>query len=54
LVCRGADDPVVSQEQVIAFQNEVRSAPCDWQMNIYGNAVHSFTDPDSGNDPSTE
>jgi hypothetical protein len=25
---------------------------CDWQMKIYGNAVHSFTHPDSGNEPS--
>ncbi|MDO8662865.1 MAG: dienelactone hydrolase family protein [Candidatus Omnitrophota bacterium] len=52
LVCHGADDPLVPQEQVAAFQNEMRAANCDWQMNIYGNAVHSFTNPDSGNDPS--
>ncbi len=52
LVCHGADDPNVPVEQVTAFQNEMRSAHCDWQMNIYGNAVHSFTNPDSGNDPS--
>ena len=30
----------------------MRAAHCGWQMNIYGNAVHSFTYPDSGNDPS--
>src|SRR4030042_635320 len=52
LVCHGADDPNVAQDQVIAFQNEMRAAHVDWQMNIYGNAVHSFTNPDSGNDPS--
>ena len=52
LACHGADDPVVTQEQVIAFQNEMRVGHCDWQMNIYGNAMHSFTNPDSGNDPS--
>jgi dienelactone hydrolase len=52
LVCHGADDPYVSPEQVAAFQNEMRSAKVDWQMNIYGNAVHSFTNPDSGSDNS--
>lgn len=52
LVCHGADDPVVPQEQVSAFQNEMRAAHTDWQMISYGNAVHSFTNPDSGNDPS--
>ena len=24
----------------------------DWQVNVYGVAVHSFTVPDAGNDPS--
>jgi dienelactone hydrolase len=52
LICHGANDPYVNQEQVIAFQTEMRNARTDWQMNIYGNAVHSFTNPDSGSDPS--
>jgi len=52
LVCHGADDPFVNQDQVIAFQNEMRAARVDWQMNVYANAVHSFTNPDSGSDPS--
>lgn len=52
LVCHGADDPFVNQEQVIAFQNEMSAAKVDWQMNLYGNAVHSFTIPDAGSDNS--
>jgi dienelactone hydrolase len=52
LVCHGANDPYVKSEQVLAFQDEMRAAHVDWQMIIYGNAVHSFTNPDSGNDPS--
>ena len=52
LVCHGGDDPHVPQEQVLAFQNEMREAKVDWQMNIYGGAVHAFTNPASGNDPS--
>jgi dienelactone hydrolase len=30
----------------------MRSAGTGWELNIYGNAVHSFTNPDSGSDPS--
>lgn len=52
LICHGANDPIVPQEQVLAFQKEMRDAKTDWQMNIYANAVHSFTNPDSGSDPS--
>lgn len=53
LVLHGADDPNVPQEQVLNFQNEMRKAKVDWQMVFYGNAVHSFSNPDSGNDPSS-
>jgi dienelactone hydrolase len=52
LVCHGGDDPHVPQEQVLAFQQEMRDAGVDWQMNIYGGAVHAFTNPAAGNDPS--
>lgn len=52
LVCHGADDPYVTPDDADAFRDEMRSGGCDWQMNIYGNAVHSFTNPDSGNDRS--
>lgn len=53
LTLHGGDDPFVKTDQVLAFQDEMRKAGVDWQMNIYGEAVHSFTNPDSGNDPST-
>lgn len=45
LVLHGADDPYVPEEQVQAFKAEMRSADVDWQLNTYGGAVHSFTDP---------
>lgn len=51
LVLHGADDPMVPMEQVIAFQEEMRSANVDWQMIFYGNTVHSFTNPNAGNNP---
>lgn len=43
LVCIGADDPMVSEDSRIAFQNEMRTANVDWRLNLYGGAVHSFT-----------
>jgi dienelactone hydrolase len=52
LVCHGADDPHVTAEQVLAFEQEMRDAKVDWELNAYGNAVHAFTQPGAGNDPS--
>ncbi len=52
LVLHGADDPVVPTNQVLAFVEEMRKARVDWQLVMYGNAVHSFTNPQAGNDPS--
>lgn len=51
LVLHGADDPFVPPHQVSAFQEEMRQAKVDWQMVIYGGAVHSFTNPGAGSDP---
>ena len=51
-VLQGADDPFVKQEQVDAFWDEMKKTSADWQVNIYSGAVHSFTNPASGNDPS--
>jgi dienelactone hydrolase len=52
LVCHGADDPYVSGAEVTAFQQEMRDTKTDWQMVYYANAVHSFTNPESGTDNS--
>lgn len=52
LVCHGADDPYESKEEIAAFQQEMKDAKADWQMIYYANAVHSFTNPESGNDNS--
>ena len=45
LVCHGADDPHVSQEQLLAFIDEMKQAKANWQLDMYGGAVHSFTNP---------
>ncbi len=52
LVCHGADDPYESKEEVAAFQQEMKDAKADWQLIYYANAVHSFTNPEAGNDNS--
>lgn len=53
LVLHGADDFFSPIPTVLAFQQEMRTAKADWQMIYYANAVHSFTEPEAGNDNST-
>jgi dienelactone hydrolase len=43
LVCHGALDPHVPMSDVMAFTEEMNGAAADWQLNIYGRAVHGFT-----------
>ncbi len=52
LALHGGDDPFVPIPQVEAFQEEMRKAGVDWQFVSYGGAVHSFTNPEAGNDNS--
>ena len=52
LVLHGADDPYVPQKDIDAFQDEMRTAKADWQMNYYANAVHAFTHKDLSTDNS--
>jgi dienelactone hydrolase len=52
LVCHGADDPYEPIEEILAFQKEMKDTKTDWQMIYYANAVHSFTNPEAGNDNS--
>lgn len=52
LVLHGADDPGVPPAQVQAFMDEMRAAKKDYQFVAYSGAVHAFTVPSAGNDPS--
>ncbi len=52
LVLHGGDDPHVPIKDVEAFEDEMRSGGVDWQLVVYGSAVHAFTNPASGNDKS--
>ena len=48
LTCIGAKDPIIPAEQRQAFEAEMTAAGVDWQMNVYGEAGHSFTNPTVG------
>jgi dienelactone hydrolase len=43
LVCHGAADPHVPMSEVAAFASEMQNADADWQLIMYGRAVHGFT-----------
>jgi dienelactone hydrolase len=47
LACHGALDPHVPMTDVVAFGEEMTQAGADWQLNIYGGAVHGFTHADA-------
>lgn len=50
LALHGFDDPMVTSDHVIAFGQEMTHAKVDWQLTMYGNAMHAFTNPQA-NDP---
>jgi dienelactone hydrolase len=43
LVLHGDADSVATLESMITFREEMRMALANWQINIYGDAKHSFT-----------
>ena len=53
LILHGAADPYVKQETIAAVLGKLETAGADWQMIYYAEAVHAFTNPEAGDDPST-
>ena len=47
LVCQGARDPHCSLADAMGFADEMTSLAADWEMAIYGNAMHGFTHEDA-------
>ena len=45
LALNGGDDKFVPEEQIVAFQKEMRDANVDWQFLSFGGAVHCFAIP---------
>jgi dienelactone hydrolase len=48
LVCHGALDPHVPMAHVAAFVEEMNHAGADWQLIVYGGAMHGFTHDQGG------
>jgi dienelactone hydrolase len=45
LVLHGYDDPLVPPKEIEGFAAEMTQRKADWQIHIYGQTAHSFTDP---------
>lgn len=52
LICHGADDKSVTFDSMTKFIDEMKSSSVNYEIDIYGGAVHAFTNPNSGSDPS--
>lgn len=51
LILHGYKDPMVSKEDLMSFASEMESKDVDFQLHVFGNAMHAFTNPEA-NDPS--
>lgn len=47
LVCNGASDKFISEEDIKIFKSEMESAGANFRFISYENAMHSFTNPAS-------
>jgi dienelactone hydrolase len=51
LAIHGSEDPVTPKSMMDAFQEELTKAKVDWQVMMFGGAVHSFCDPTANAGP---
>ena len=52
MILHGALDPLVPPADVAAFMTEMNAAKIPYRFVAYPGAVHAFTNPAAGNDPS--
>ena len=52
LVLHGAVDPHAPMADVLKLSQELEKAGVDYYFELYGGAVHAFTNPAAGSDPS--
>jgi len=50
LILHGYQDPLVPPQQMYQFASEMTEKNVDWQMHMYGQAAHSFTNPLANDD----
>jgi dienelactone hydrolase len=51
LAIHGSADPVTPKPMMDAFEEEMTTAKVDWQVMMFGGAVHSFCDPTANAGP---
>lgn len=51
LAIHGSADPVTPKPMMDAFEQEMTEAKVDWQVMMFGGAVHSFCDPTANGGP---
>jgi dienelactone hydrolase len=47
LALHGNDDPMVPVDAVVGLEKELTEAGADWQIHVYGNTMHAFTNPEA-------
>jgi dienelactone hydrolase len=47
LIAQGGADPFVPPDQLAAFEKEMQTASASYEVKIYPNAKHGFTNPDA-------
>ena len=45
LALHGYRDPIINSAELLAFEKEMDAARADWQLHIYGDAMHAFANP---------
>jgi len=51
LAIHGSADPITPKPMIDALENELTTAKVDWQLMMFGGAVHSFCDPTANAGP---
>lgn len=52
LILHGYNDPVATLDELSRFEKEMDAARVDWQVQLYGDAMHAFATP-GANDPTS-
>jgi dienelactone hydrolase len=47
MVCHGAEDVLIPEEQIAALHEEMKTAGADLRFTSYPGALHGFTNPDA-------
>jgi dienelactone hydrolase len=45
LIMHGYEDPLAPPEEMLALASELNAAGADWQLHVYGQTAHAFTNP---------